>query len=254
MLVSPEQVKQYHQDGYCVLESVIPAEHVENLRTECGRFIEAMHAEMDAKGSDVLGINHRNKRYFVSRRGKESEKLARFLYSDVMTEVTQALLGPNVYLFNEQYVVKSAEVGMKFAWHQDSGYVHFHNGAPHKPYLSCWCPLDDVTIENGTVYILPFDRAGTREIVPHLEEAGSNDKVGYFGDDPGDPVIVPAGSIVAFTSYTFHRSGPNTTDQARRVYLAQYSSEPIRTQDGAVWGWAYPVVQDGQRLSPDVLK
>ncbi|MEZ4661647.1 MAG: phytanoyl-CoA dioxygenase family protein [Caldilineaceae bacterium] len=254
MLVSPEQVKQYHKEGYCVLESVIPAEHVANLRAECGRFIEAMHAEMDAQGTDVLGINHRHKRYFVSRRGTQSEKLARFLYSDVMAEVTQALLGENVYLFNEQYVVKSAEVGMKFAWHQDSGYVHFRNGAPHKPYLSCWCPLDDVTIENGTVYILPFDRAGTREIVPHLEEEGTNDKVGYFGDDPGDPVIVPAGSIVAFTSYTFHRSGPNTTNQARRVYLAQYSSEPIRTQDGAIWGWAYPVVQNGQRLSPDVLQ
>lgn len=253
MLVSPEQIKQYHAEGYCVLESVVPMEHIEALRSECGRFIEAMHAEMDEKGTDVLGINHRNKRYFVSRRGTESEKLANFLYSDVMTEVTQALLGPDVYLFNEQFVVKSAEVGMKFAWHQDSGYVHFRNGAPHKPYLSCWCPLDDVTIENGTVYILPFDRAGTREIVPHLEEEGSNDKVGYFGDDPGDPVIVPAGSIVAFTSYTFHRSGPNTTDKVRRVYLAQYSSEAIRTHSGEIWGWAYPVVQNGQRLSPDVL-
>ena len=51
--------------------------------------------------------------------------------------------------------------------------------------------------------------------------------MGYFGVDPGDPVIVPAGSIACFSSTLFHRSGPNTTDHVRRVYLAQYSTEPI---------------------------
>ena len=250
MIVTPQQVEQYQTHGYCVLPNAIPANHLENLRAECGRFIEQMHAEMDAKGTDTLGISHRNSRYFISRRAQQSEKLMGFLFSDVMAEVTQALLGPEVYLFNEQYVVKAAERGMKFAWHQDSGYVHFNGGAPHKPYLSCWCPLDDATIENGTVYILPFDRAGTREIVPHLEEAGTNDKVGYFGDDPGDPVEVPAGSIVCFTSYTFHRSGPNTTDQMRRVYLAQYSGEPLRKlADGSLWGWAIPFIEQGRNVA-----
>ncbi|HMN27874.1 MAG TPA: phytanoyl-CoA dioxygenase family protein [Caldilineaceae bacterium] len=250
MVVTPQQVDQYQQQGFCVLKSVIPAEHLANLRAECARFIEVMHAEMDAKGTDTLGISHRNSRYFISRRAKESEKLMGFLFSNLMCEVTQALLGPDVYLFNEQYVVKAAEKGMKFSWHQDSGYVDFNGGAPHKPYLSCWCPLDDATIANGTVYILPFDRAGTREIVRHVEEAGSNDKVGYFGNDPGDPVEVPAGSIVCFTSYTFHRSGPNTTNQMRRVYLAQYSPEPLRKlADGSLWGWAIPVVENGQKVA-----
>jgi ectoine hydroxylase-related dioxygenase (phytanoyl-CoA dioxygenase family) len=247
MMLSLEQIHQYQEQGYCVLKNVIPAEHLENLRGECARYIDIMHAEMDAKGVDTLGISHRNNRYFISRRGQESAKLMGFLFSDFMAEITGALLGPNVYLFNEQYVVKAAEIGMKFSWRQDSGYVDFHGGAPHKPYLSGWCPLDDATIENGTVYILPFDRAGTREIVRHLEEAGSNDKIGYFGDDPGDPVEVPAGSIVCFTSFTFHRSGPNTTDKMRRVYLAQYSPEPLRKlADGSLWGWAVPFVEQGR--------
>jgi len=249
MLITPQQIQQYQEQGFCVLPNVIPPEHLENLRNECGRYIEAMHEEMDRQGTDTLGISHRNQRYFISRRGLDSAKLAGFLFSDVMAEVCQALLGPQVYLFNEQYVVKSAEVGMKFSWHQDSGYVDFNGGAPHKPYLSCWCPLDDATIENGTVYILPFDRAGTREIVRHQEEAGSNDKIGYFGTDPGDPVEVTAGSIVAFTSFTFHRSGPNTTDKMRRVYLSQYSSEPLRKlADNSLWGWAVPFLQDGQNV------
>ncbi|MCX6044222.1 MAG: phytanoyl-CoA dioxygenase family protein [Chloroflexi bacterium] len=250
MIVTPTQVQQYHDQGFCVLKNVIPHEYLENLRAECGRYVDVMHEEMDRKGTDTLGISHRNSRYFISRRGLESAKLSAFLFSDLMAQVTQALLGPNVYLFNEQFVVKSAEKGMKFAWHQDGGYVMAHGGIPHTPYLSCWCPLDDATIENGTVYILPFDRAGTREIQTHMREEGTNDQVGYFGSDPGEPVEVPAGSIVAFTSATFHRSGPNTTDKMRRVYLAQYSDEPLRKQaDHSLWGWAVPFLEGGKNVA-----
>ena len=55
--------------------------------------------------------------------------------------------------------------------------------------------------------------------------------IGYFGEDAGDPVVVPAGSIACFSSTVFHRSGPNTTDHIRRVYVAQYSAEPMLDED-----------------------
>jgi hypothetical protein len=42
----------------------------------------------------------------------------------------------------------------------------------------------------------------------------TNDLVGYSVDDPGDPVIMPAGSMACFSS-TLHRSGANTTDRVR---------------------------------------
>ena len=60
----------------------------------------------------------------------------------------------------------------------------------------------------------------------------TNDQVCYFGSDPGMPVTAPAGSIVCFSSVVIHRSGANTTDRMRRVYLAQYSAEPILNEDG----------------------
>jgi ectoine hydroxylase-related dioxygenase (phytanoyl-CoA dioxygenase family) len=162
-----------------------------------------------------------------------------------MAEICRATLGPDVYLFNEQYVIKAAEKGMKFAWHQDSGYV----GYPHREYLSCWCALDDMSEANGTVYMLSYDRAGGRDTVAHKREAGSNDLVGYHGDDPGVPVICPAGSIAVFSSNCFHRSGTNTTSAMRRVYLAQYSAEPIIRPDGRVHSFAEPLLKDGHIVS-----
>ena len=92
-------------------------------------------------------------------------------------------------------------------------------------------------------------RSTSDEIIRHEVEAGSNDKVGFYGADPGEPAIVPAGSIVVFSSRTFHRSGPNLTDSYRRCYLAQYSAEPIMNRDGSeLWGRAEPVLADGAHV------
>jgi ectoine hydroxylase-related dioxygenase (phytanoyl-CoA dioxygenase family) len=77
-----------------------------------------------------------------------------------MADITTACFGSEVYLFNEQWVVKGAEKGMKFGWHQDSGYIKFEEGdTRHKPYVTCWCTLDDVTEENGTVICFPTHAA-----------------------------------------------------------------------------------------------
>jgi ectoine hydroxylase-related dioxygenase (phytanoyl-CoA dioxygenase family) len=240
-----DAARQYRDEGYFVLDEVVPREELEALRGECQRFVDERNREMDRLSVDTIDLDHRGSRYFVHAFGN-SEAVERFLFSDLMARVAQVALGDTVYLFNEQYVVKAAERGLKFGWHQDSGFIPY----AHPPYLTCWIPLDDVTEANGTVYLLPYSRAGTRDVVEHVRDDETNDLVGYFGDDPGDPLIVPAGSIASFSSTLFHRSGPNTTDRVRRVYLAQYSSEPILDDDGSgPRHLAEPVLVGGERVA-----
>jgi Phytanoyl-CoA dioxygenase (PhyH) len=181
--ITTEHVRRFRDEGFFVLESVLPHTELDLLRSECQRFIDERDREMDRLGVDTLDLDHRGSRYFVHAYGK-SPDIERFLRSDFMVEIARAALGDTVYLFNEQYVVKSAEHGMKFSWHQDSGFVEYE----HRPYLTCWIALDDVTEANGTVYLLPYSRAGTRDVVEHVRDEETNDLVGYFGDDPGDPV------------------------------------------------------------------
>jgi ectoine hydroxylase-related dioxygenase (phytanoyl-CoA dioxygenase family) len=219
---------QFMETGSFVLEGVVPPADLELLRSECDRFVAERNLEMDRLGVDRLDLDHRGRRYFVHAYD-ESPGVREFLRSDLMLQIAHAALGDTVYLFNEQYVVKAAERGMQFGWHQDSGFI----GYAHRPYLTCWITLDGVDETNGTVYLLPYARAGTRDVVEHVRDEETNDMVGYFGDDPGDPVIAPAGSIACFSSTVFHRSGPNTTDRPRRVYVAQYSAEPILDEEGA---------------------
>ena len=242
--IAPEHARRFREDGFFVLEGAVPTGDLETLRGECRRFIDERDREMDRLGVDTLDLDHRGSRYFVHAYGK-SPAVERFLCSDLMVQIAQAALGDTVYLFNEQYVVKAAEQGMKFSWHQDSGFIDH----PHRPYLTCWIALDDVTEANGTVYLLPYSRAGTRDVVKHARDEESNDLIGYSGDDPGDPVIVAAGSIACFSTTLFHRSGPNTTDRVRRVYVAQYSAEPILDADGSQpLRLAEPLLVDGTRV------
>ena len=244
--ITSEHARQFRGEGFFVLNGVVPPDDLDTLRGECQRFIDERDREMDRLGVDTLDLDHRGSRYFVHAYGK-SPAVERFLLSsDLMVQIAQEALGDTVYLFNEQYVVKAAERGMKFGWHQDSGFIDY----AHRPYLTCWIALDDMTEANGTVSLLPYSRAGTRDVVEHVRDPESNDMVGYFGDDPGDPVIVPAGSIACFSTTLFHRSGANTTDRMRRVYVAQYSAEPILSQDGSRPRMlAQPLLVDGRRVS-----
>jgi len=242
--ITSEHARQYREEGFFVLEGIVSPGDLDTLRSECQRFIDERDREMDRLGVDKLDLDHRGSRYFVHAYG-ESPAVERFLSSDLMARIAQAALGDTVYLFNEQYVVKAAERGMKFSWHQDSGFIDY----AHRPYLTCWIALDDMTEANGTAYLLPYSRAGTRDVVEHVRDQESNDLVGYFGDDPGDPLIVPAGSIACFSTTLFHRSGPNTTDRMRRVYVAQYSAEPTLREDGSQPRMlAEPVLVDGRRV------
>ena len=79
MLITPEQIKQFREQGFFILEKAMTDEQLEGLRAECQRYIDKYEAEMEAKGVTTLGINHYKKRYFISNRGAESSIITSFL-------------------------------------------------------------------------------------------------------------------------------------------------------------------------------
>lgn len=243
-LITDEHKRQYQEQGFFILPGVIPEEDLEMVRRECADLIAEQDAEMERLGTDTLNLSRKNSRYFVFLAYKDRPELGEFIFNDLMAEVCRATIGDTAYLFWEQFVVKGTDKeGAAFGWHQDAGYVD----GPPVPYVNAWIPLDDVSVENGTVYLLPYDKAGTRERVEHTKMP-SGDREGYFGDEEGVPANCPAGSIVVFSSTCFHRSGANSTDKMRRAYALQYSSAPVLEPDGSLKGMAEPFLKDGERV------
>ena len=222
-VVSDAHLAQYRKDGYFILESALTTSMLRGVQDEAMRFKTLFDEKMRQAGVEVWDINHYNKRYFISLYHNHSRPLQEYLFSEQMAEICRATVGPEVFLFQEQFVIKGAEVGMTFSWHQDGGW--FTPDCP--PYVSIWLALDDMTEENGTIYVLPQTRMARRGWIEHRVDPKTNDRIGYEGPDPGEPVFVPAGSLAVFSHQTLHRSGANTTKNMRRVYLAQYSCAPI---------------------------
>ena len=224
------QRDQFAEHGFGIFERALVGPMLDLLRAQCAAFIAREDARMDAAGVDQIGITHRGKRYFANECLRQQPALAQLLFSDVMADICAATLGPDAYFFFDQYVVKGPESGMPFAWHQDSGYVVGNGGpADHAPYLTCWCPLDDSSAQNGTVRLIPFSTLprSRDEILPHHRDPVTQDLIGWTDEAGAITLDVPAGSVVAFSSRLLHATSANTTDKMRRVYLAQYTPEVI---------------------------
>lgn len=249
--ITDEQVAHFHDRGFFTLPNALDPGSLEHLRNYSATAIERIHREMDEAGTDTVRISHRHKRYFIPGTYREHPESYAFFFGPLMEQICRRTLGGTAKFFNDQYVIKSAEKGAHFGWHQDSGYI----GYDHEPYITCWVTLDDVNEENGTVYLLPYDEIGIRSRVRHIRDPEWNDQVGYFGPNPGTPVILPAGSVAVFSSVCFHRSGPNTTKAQRRVMVCQYTKDGIKNpwtggQFGGPLGSAIPFLEDGKRVDP----
>jgi len=221
-----QQARDFAEQGYAVFPGALAGEALALLRDGCDAFVAREDARMDELGVDTIGISHRGKRYFANECQRVAPELRRMLFSSTMAELCRATLGDTAYFFFDQYVVKGPEGGLPFSWHQDSGYVVGNGGPPdHAPYVTCWCPLDDATVENGTVRLMPGSHRNG--ILPHDRQPGSNDLVGAPAEAEGIIVEAKAGDIVAFSSLLLHATGANRTDRPRRVYLAQYTPEAM---------------------------
>ena len=131
--------------------------------------------------------------------------------------------GAPVFLFNNHYVVKPGggrggdAADDSFGWHTDAAEqlaLCLTSEARSAEYTSFWCPLDACSESNGTLvvqpgFVQPTDTDRSRDITPPLTVQAM----------PGD--------VVAFSSRLWHASGRNRTNASRRVFYAQYSTDPL---------------------------
>ncbi|MEM7442471.1 MAG: phytanoyl-CoA dioxygenase family protein [Pseudomonadota bacterium] len=234
MTVDPND--DYRRNGYCVFPNRIDAAALADLRQACDTMVADPDREARVKSRHKINVGER--RLFLARQHEAYPAVASFVLEGAAAELARELIGPDPRLFTEQFVFKAAGAGSGFAWHQDSGYVGFE----HRPYLTLWCALDDATLDNGCVHVLPRNLDADVSVNRHRWDDAGSEMVGYDGDKEGIAVPCEAGTIVAFSSVTLHRSGPNRTQTPRRAYVCQYSAEPIvNPETGETLNFAKPL-------------
>jgi phytanoyl-CoA hydroxylase len=217
--LTPEQLRQYDEEGYVILEDFFTPAEIDPLRDHIDVLDEEQNKELLAQGGSPF-VQIPNQIVFTANINFRDPLIQAFTAQPKLVDLTTQLLGPDVRLYWDQSVYKRPEAKKDFPWHQDNGYI------PTDPvhYVTCWIALEDATVQNGCIWIQP--RTHKQGVVVHQWTP-----IGYqcyFGDDPGMPVELRKGSMAVFQSTLFHRSGPNLSSGMRKAYIAQYSVEGAR--------------------------
>tara|TARA_B100001123_G_C15336654_1_gene1033088 strand:+ start:2081 stop:2887 length:807 start_codon:yes stop_codon:yes gene_type:complete len=238
MILSDMQIEQFREQGHFIAEGVLPHDVLNAAADDFERLRSKQDAEIRSTG-ERRGISHEG-RNFIAHLHLQSEASSKICFDSKLIQIAAALMGENVRLYWNQAVTKAAHSGGAFSWHQDTGY---HKMDPLE-YLTLWIPLEDATVENGTIWVLSGSHKwGLQE---HVVDDDLGDKVGYQGEEPGIPVEVKKGSVAVFSSLCFHRSGPNNSDKPRRAYVVQFCPSHAVDDTGLKWGDNIEVVRDGQ--------
>ena len=223
MQVTDRHLEQYRDEGYCLVEGLIPAD----LMADVWRRVEEVVAALPA------GIQRPATQEEVFRAVAEHANLA---------EAMARLLGGPVRLFTDQVGVKYGaiveEQGGRSYFHQDSFYWHID------PALgcNCWIPMMDVAADAIALAVMPGSQRGW-QLIEH-ESYYDNPPMGHVKDGEGfvpfkrhrvplaevdyaEEVLVPmrAGDGLFFTNYTWHRSEPNRTGESMGFYAIAYQVE-----------------------------
>jgi ectoine hydroxylase-related dioxygenase (phytanoyl-CoA dioxygenase family) len=150
----------------------------------------------------------------------------------------------DLYLFNEHYVVKEPNSELAFRWHRDADEQMPFVPEDQRPrYYSCWCTLDDVSEENGTLVLQAtgntFECAleGTTGKIVMVQQSSHEVTADRWHVD------TKKGTVVIFSGNKWHCSGINGSEKVRRVFYAQYSLMPIcvGSQQDELLAFAIPI-------------
>jgi phytanoyl-CoA hydroxylase len=114
--------------------------------------------------------------------------------------------------------------------------------------INIWVALVDMTPQNGCLEVVPRSH-----LAGQIESTAVGDGHRKLEVDPNTlfPVRMRAGDAIAFTRWTVHGSGQNTTDTPRVAYALQYHREDVKWLDGAEWK---PLVESPRFQTPPVAR
>ena len=226
--LSNEQVRVYHEHGYVAPLRLLDDQQVNDLRKR----LEVMIRD-DFPRADEL---------FMAPRVKPADQprmiyfqgawLVDDAYRDlvfsrkVTTPLCQLLGTDSVRFFHDQCFYKPAHHGGIVAWHQD--YSYWTRTVP-VGHVTCFLCLDDTTLENGCLHVIPgshkwdllpkVDLMGADEDMESIKSVLTPQQKAQFKPVP---IFLKAGECSFHHCLTLHGSYPNASDRPRRSIVLNY--------------------------------
>ena len=233
MILSQNQKKQFWSDGFLLVENAINDRQLENLKktfldwvNESRNYKTDYGETMDGRprfdlqpghSSDVPGL----------RRIQSPEEISE-VFADVMrngrsVDMCAELIGQGIRFHHGKVNSKLPGTATKVNFHQDFPFEPMTND----DMITCLLFIDDVTLENGPLEVVPGTHKGP--LYSHWHN-------GVFTGSVSDEILAEhedkiirctgkAGSVCLMHASLLHGSAPNLSNKSRTLYISTYYAE-----------------------------
>jgi phytanoyl-CoA hydroxylase len=254
-ILTAAECERFHADGYLKFRRVIADEQIESLRAALDRTIdEELTREDDGDLPPEFRYGHDRMGQDRASTGREARAIHQFvniwkvrpeyaatIHNPSVTAVVRDLMvAPRIRLWHDQVISKPPGDNKKFAFHRD-----FYFWPMDRPtMITCWLALDDATVENGCMHVIPgshrdprYQPAGcdlSEDI--HLSpvprgpgEPGSlYDAVRTWDVDKAVPVELKAGECMFHHCLNYHMTPENVSARPRRAFIMIFMPDGTR--------------------------
>ncbi|GMV81419.1 MAG: hypothetical protein AMXMBFR7_26030 [Planctomycetota bacterium] len=221
-------VARYRADGFLAVANALSPEEVEAART--GLTALTLGENPDFKGV-LFEAAARERLSELS--GPERELAVRKLFSFVnfderlgrlanghalQAAASKLMGGAEPKLFQDMALVKPPKIGREKPWHQDCAYFNFAQGTP---VVGIWIALDEATIENGCMFVLPGAHRDGPRIHWKRRDWQLCDR--EMLRVPATAVPLPPGGALFFDGLLPHGTPVNKSGKRRRALQYHYA-------------------------------
>ena len=265
-MLSVDQIQQFHDDGYLVLEDAIAKTEIEKLKSAALQIVDDFDinnhravfstSDRDSGRDDYFFDSAENVHCFLEEGALDPDgellKPARLAINKIghamhdlnpafRTFCQQPLFGQVLrdigysmpLLWQTMYIFKQPHIGGKVRWHQDGSYLI----SDPSTVTGIWIAIEDANRDNGCLWVQPGGhRSRLREIyqVDWTKREGvltDLDTTPWPGFDEAVAVEVPSGSVVIFHDHMPHYSSQNRSEFSRHAFTLHVAEKNARWSD-----------------------
>ena len=244
MLLTSEQLAQFHKDGFIVLRHFAKEAMCDTILSVAKRHLEEKIEPIETE----LGYDSRDKAYrtsvtdYDSHASKPQETVRRlrqvyqrdkhfkaWMENEALRPVLQQILEDNVVITTAHHnsiMTKMPYFSTQTKWHQDRRYWRYSDDN----LVSVWLALDEEYSDNGVLEFIP----GSHTMC--LSEEQLDEKAYFSQSHPANKALMAQkvstslhkGDVVIFHSMLLHRANKNSTAKPKISFV--YTVKGQRTQ------------------------
>ncbi|SLN11664.1 Phytanoyl-CoA dioxygenase (PhyH) [Roseovarius albus] len=232
-LLSRDQKDQFWRDGVIVIEDAVTPEQLADLRRVFAEWVDESRAHTDDYGETMDGrprfdLQPGHTTEIPGLRRVQSPEEVSEVYADIMRNARTVdycadLIGPALRFHHGKVNSKLPGTATEVKFHQDFPFQPMTND----DIITCLLFVDDVTLENGPLEVVPGTHTGP--LYSHWHNGVFTGAVAdEVKDQHKDNVIKctgKAGSVCLMHARLLHGSAPNLSDNSRTLYISTYYAE-----------------------------